>query len=270
MLIKSELYKMLKSKKSIFFIVLMILIPFIDLLSNTLNVYRDYWLNKEEYVHGIVSSMKLNPAMGSFLSGSSHGHISQMLLIWIMPIYLMIIYSDTYISEVKYGYNNIVFTKSDRRKIVRQRFVISFALGFAVSFVGLFLNYIISNIVFYGGTDMHGLEYAEYESGFIALCLGNPNIAYLFYVIVYCLIAGGCGIICTGISFVIPNYKIAYPLVFFIWIVQIIAPFSLTYAMQPFIEYDLNYIIPSVLIYAFIVAAVGVVSYNFKVRCDEI
>ncbi len=138
MLIKSELYKMLKSKKSIFFIVLMILIPFIDLISNILNVYLDYWLNKEAYIDWFVPSMRLNPAMGSFLSGSSHGHISQMLLIWIMPIYLMIIYSDTYISEVKYGYNNIVFTKSDRRKIVRQRFVISFALGFAVSFVGLF------------------------------------------------------------------------------------------------------------------------------------
>lgn len=66
---RSELLKVIKSKKSIVFIIIMFLIPFIDLISNMLNVYYVYWTNKDAYGGVLSSSAITHPAMGSFLSG---------------------------------------------------------------------------------------------------------------------------------------------------------------------------------------------------------
>lgn len=271
MYMKSELLKVIKSKKSIFFITLMFLIPFIDLISNMLNVYKNYWMYKDAYEGGLSSSMILHPAMGSFLAGSSHGHIAQMLLIWILPIYLMVIYSDSYIREVQFGYNNIVFSKTDRKTMIKQKYILSFLIPFLISFVSLSVNFILAHIIFYGGTNMQQMDtYADFFQTFIRMCLNNPNKAYLLYIFVYSIISGGCGILCSGISFLIPNNKIAYPAAFFLWIIQIISPYSLTYIIQPFIEYGLNYIVPALVIFLMIVISILILSYRYKVKYDEI
>ena len=60
MYVKSELYKVMKSKKCMFFMALMILIPFVDLISNMLHVFLDYWLYSEAYVGGMKSGMILH------------------------------------------------------------------------------------------------------------------------------------------------------------------------------------------------------------------
>lgn len=253
MFIKSELYKILNSKKSIFFIIWMMLIPLFDLLY----IYKAY----EIYAGR-------NPALTGFLATGSFQ--SRGLLILFMPIYLMLIYSDTYISEVRYGYNNIVFTKLSRKTIIKQRFIVSFALPFIISLVSLVLNFVIVHIIFRGGTGMDCLYFECNSDYFLSLCYSNPNITYILYMIVYCLISGGCGIICTGISFITANYKIAYPVVFFIWIIQIISPYSIAFAMLPFSECGLDDIIPPLVIFVIIVAAVATVSYTVKVKYDEI
>lgn len=270
MYMKSELLKVIKSKKSIFFIILMFLIPFIDLISNMLNYYGDYWRHKEAYEGGLSPDMILHPAMGSFLAGSSHGHIAQMLLIWMLPIYLMVIYSDSYIMEVQYGYNNIIFCKTDRKTIIKQKYMLSFLIPFLISLVSLTINFILAQIIFFGGTDMQQMDtYTDFFEAFIRICLNNPNKAYLLYIVVYSMISGGCGILCSGISFLIPNNKIAYPAAFLLWVVQIISPYSLTFIIQPFIEYGLDYIIPALAIFLVIVICVLIVSYRYKVKYDE-
>lgn len=267
MYMRSELFKVIKSKKSIFFITLMLLIPFIDLISNMLTVYKDYWMHKDAYGGVLSSSMVLHPAMGSFLAGGSQGHIAQMLLIWILPIYLMIIYSDSYIREVQYGYNNIIFSKSNRVTLIKEKFRLSFRIPFFISFISLTINFILAQIIFFGGTDFKGMIIG---SGFEGVCLSHPNIAYLLYIIVYSVISGGCGVLCSGISYLIPYDKIAYPVVFFIWIVQIISPYSLTYAIQPFIEYGPEYFVPALVTFIIIVIGIAAISYRYKVKYDEI
>lgn len=264
---RSEIFKVIKSKKSLAFIIIMFIIPFIDLIWNMLTVYNDYWMNKEAYGGVLPSSRVLHPVMGSFLTGGSQGHIAQMLLIWVLPIYLMIIYSDLYIREVQYGYNNIVFCKSDRRMIIKRKIKLSFYIPFFISLISLIINFVLAQIIFWGGEDFKGMII---EPGFEGVCLSYPNITYLLYIIVYSMISGGCGMICSGISYVIPNVKIAYPLAFFIWIVQIISPYSLTYAMQPFIEYGPEYFLPALAIFVIVVIGIVVVSYRYKVKYDEI
>ena len=270
MYIKSELIKILRSKRAKLFLSLIFLMPLADLAINIFNIYGDYLLHKEAYVTGFAKSTILHPAYASYLSGSSIGHIPQMLLIWVLPIYLMIIYSDSYIREVREGYAPTVFSRMDRKRIIKDRFKLSFILPFVASFLSLLVNFLLSHIAFWGGSSMNGLEMYIETQDFFAWSIQNANIAYIGYVVVYSLIAGGCGVICTGISFLFPNNKIAYALVFFLWIVQIISPYSLTYAMQPFIEYGPEYFIPALLIFVGMVVGVYSIAYIYKVKFDEI
>ena len=270
MYIKGELTKLVKAKRSILFIILMFLVPLIDLILNIIMVYADYWLHQDAYVGGLSSGSILHPAMGSFLAGSSEGHIPQMLLIWMLPIYIMNIYSDIYIKESRVGYNVAVLSRIDKRKFLQKRFSVSFWIPFMISIASLTINFLLAQIVFFNGTDMLGLDFYVEEQNFFAWSVTNPDLAYIGYILVYSLIAGIYGIVCTGISFLFPNSKIAYAIVFFVWIAQIISPYSLTYAMQPFIEYGPEYFIPALLIFGVIAIGVYVISFRYKVKSDEI
>lgn len=270
MYIKSELYKVVKSTRSIIFIVVIFLIPFIDLIMNICSVYLDYWLNTEVYIDGIAKSSIYHPVVGSFLSGISEGHIAQMLLIWFLPIYSMLIVGDSYIREFGCGYNNIIFTIEDRKNIVKGKIIVSFFVMFIVSLVSMMVNFCISQIVFLNGNNMLGLEGLGVVNGFVRKCLQHPNIAYVMYILMYSIIAGGCGILCSCVSFIIPDNRIAYPVVFFAWILQIISPYSLTYLTQPFIEYGPEYFLPALLIFVVIIAVAWNIAYISKVKKDEI
>lgn len=259
-MLKSELYKIIKSKKSIFFCILILLIPFIDLIQNIHEESPDTWI-------GSLPKCEISiPSSVCFLSGGSQGHISQMLLIWILPIYLLLIYSDSYIREIRSGYSAIIFSKQSRSKIVAAKMTVAFMVPFLVCLVSLILNFVLVQLIFKGGTDGNIFV----ETPFEKMCHYRPNITYLVYILVFCLIAGGCGVFCMGLSMLFPGKKFVYPIAFFVWIKQINASNSLTFAMQPFIEYGPEYIIPALQVFFSIVLVVFLLAFIKKVKRDEI
>jgi hypothetical protein len=273
MLFQSELLRIFKSRRSIIFIAIVILLPFLDLIMIFNQVYGDYIMNSSKYAHAPFKSQILHPAFASFLSGNSRGHIAQMLLIWILPLYIMIIYSDSSIQEKMHGYSVILYGKVNRMKFIRNRLIVSFTIPMIICFISMAFNFIVANIIFSSGKDLMGAEYtldSGILSNFSSFCLYHPSLTYCFYIIGFSIIAGGCGILCTSISMFFNNYKIAYPLVFFIWFAQVISPFSLTYAIQPFIEYGPNYFVPAIAIYTVICSACMIMAIIKKVRYDEI
>lgn len=269
-MIKSEFLKIFKSKKCMFFTILFVLIPFIDLVQNIEEEYLDYWQHKEAYIGGLTSGMIQIAPEVSFLSGGSHGHLSQMLLIWLLPIHLLLIYCDSYIQEIRSGYSSIIFCKGSRKKIVLAKFSVSFLYPFLVCFGSLVLNYLLAHVAFWGGTGRVGIFEPEIMTAFEELCYLNPNITYMIYIVVFCFIAGCCGVFCCGLCFLFPGKKFVYPIAFFIWIKQINAEYSLTYAMQPFIEYGPEYFIPALLFFLCTVFVVFILAYLKKVKRDEI
>jgi hypothetical protein len=240
------------------FIIFLLLIPLIDLLMN----WNGNTMISKEYV--------LHPSMASFLSGHSMGHITQMLYIWMLPLYLLITYCDYYIQEKKVGYNIMLLSRISKRDLIKSKMIISFFVPFLISFISVSLNFVLANIIFKGGVYFSGLErFVARGINILHISIQHPIITYIIYILVFSLITGGCGIICTGICLLFPKYKVTYPIVFFIWIIQIAMPYSLTYAMQPFIEYGLDYIIPALLIFLIIVLIVSVSGFIFKVKNDE-
>lgn len=270
MFLKSELYKIIKSKRSMFFILLIFVLPCIDLIINIYYQYGDFWMNKEAYGGELLKGEIVAPSIASFLTGSNQGHIMQMLFAWILPMYIMLIYGQFYIEERKCGYNSIIFTKMNRVKIIKTKFLTAFLVPFTISLISLFFNFICAQLFFHGGENFNGLESLADVSKFSMFVFSHPNFAYVGYIIVFAMITGAYGVVCTGISFLFPDYKIAYAVTFIVWIVQIIYHYSLTYAMQPFIEYGPEYFIPSLAIYAFIVVVVIVMASRYKVKYDEL
>jgi hypothetical protein len=239
-----------------------------------MNVYAnffDYWLHPEAYGGKLSRENLLHPAYASFLSGTSQGHVAQMLLIWILPLYILLIYSDFYILEKKIGYSHITYTKCSRSELLKARFFLSFFLPFIILLFSLLLNFVLSLIIFNGGQNFMGLEmYPDHNVTLLTLSLKHPYIAYIIYLFVFAILAGCCGLMCTALSLLFPHYKYVYPAAFFIWILQIMLPNSLTYLMQPFIEYGFREIIPAGILFVAIVFIFLLSAWQYKVKFDEL
>lgn len=268
--VKYELERVLKTTKSKVSIVILTLIPFFDLYISIKVAFYDFWLHPDSYPQGIARNLLPHPAHASLLSGSSLGHFAQMLFIWILPIYLMFIYSDYYIQEKKLGYSDILYTKKSRSQFLKDRFSVSFLLGFAVPFLSLTINYLAAILIFRGGKSFSGLEqFPEALHGLALISLQHPYITYAVYILVFSLFSGLFAMLCTSISMLFPQYKLAYPIALLIWYGQIILPNSLTYVFQPFIEYGFKQIIPASILFVTICLAVSIFAFRHQVIADE-
>lgn len=94
---ESHIYRIIKNKLTIIIFTIIILIPCVDisllLMTNT------------EY----------HPAYAFFLSGTSVGHASQMILLWFLPLYFLLLCADDSIQDYKTGYHYILISKVGRK-----------------------------------------------------------------------------------------------------------------------------------------------------------
>ena len=213
----------------------------------------------------------IHPAFASFLSASTEGHITQMLYLWLLPIHLLLIYCDLPVSERQSGYTSLLYTKLEKRNCLKIRLIFSFLFSFFIVFVTLVINYIGCILIFWTGTDFRGGRLDDYPDHLVyTFSMKHPYSAYFLYIVMTAFIAGGCGMICMGLSFVIKQYKFLYLFGFLLWYLQITGPCSLTYVFQPFIEYDLNYMIPAFLIFFVFWWGITLFGYYYRVKKDEI
>lgn len=272
-MLSKELNDVIKSTKAkiIFFIIF--LIPIIDLLLNVHMVYSDFWLHPEAYPHGIPMNMVYHPSKAAFLSGSSIGHMPQMLFIWLLPLFLLLIYDDSYIKECRLGYNNIMSTRINNKKIFQTKIITGFIVGFLVVFVSLVCNFLLACICFKGGKSFSGLEILAGLPDthlILNMSLQHPIISYSIYIMAFSIIAGLYSAGCVSVSFIVKDYKLLYGICVVVWFLQILSPFSITYAMQPFIEYGLNKIIPAMIILLGVILVTVILGYYMKVKHERI
>ncbi len=270
-MISKELSDIFKSKKTWIIVIIMFLIPIVDLALNVYAVYWDFWTHKEAYSYFLSPDRIYHPSMGAFLSGTSVGHMPQMLLIWLLPIFLLLIYSDTYIKEYQLKYHYIISTRIQNVKIFLAKLLAGFIIGFITVFLSLSLNYILSWIAFNGGTSFRGLDYfIGTEESLLSISLENPVITYIIYIFNFSVISGLYSIVCVSLSFCFRTYKLLYGVCIIIWFWQILSPYSLTFIIQPFIEYGFERIIPAAAVLILIVIVAVAVGYYSKVKYERI
>ncbi|AJO21846.1 hypothetical protein KIY57_12855 [Heyndrickxia coagulans] len=73
---------------------------------------------------------KWDPAFAFFLTGSSRAHGAQIVLIWFLPIYFLIAFSDDAILDYKLGYRNVVVNKIGIKKYCSEKILYKMNLSF--------------------------------------------------------------------------------------------------------------------------------------------
>ena len=270
-MISKELNDFLKSKKTWIIVFAMFLIPMIDLAMNIYSSYWDFWTHRDAYSDYLAPDRIFHPSKGAFLAGTSVGHMPQMLLVWLMPIFLLLMYSDTYIKEYQLSYHYIISTRIQNRKIFSAKILTGFIIGFTTVFLSMSLNYIFAWIVFREGVSFGGLEsMIGSDMKLLSVSLQYPIITYIIYIFMFSLISGLYSASCVSLSFCFKTYKLLYGTCIVVWFLQILSPFSLTFVIQPFIEYGPGRIIPSVVIFLMLVSASLAVGYYSKVKYERI
>lgn len=255
-MIKCELLALFYNKRKLFVIGMFIAIICFDAYL----VYRNSFLY--EYNLHPVYDLKMvyentyTPSSAAFLSGASKGHIPQQIIIWLLPLYFLFISSDFHLREVKYNNYQLLQIREKTNKIYICKLISSFLIGFCVAFIGVLINYIICLIVF-----RNGLVQKISTDGLTFLSSNNPRLTYVFYMIIFSCISGLVSSSMTALCFVVPLKIPVYTASFGVWYFMISGKYSITYLIQPFIEYGLSYMIPSFLMFMCVVIIIMMIGY---------
>ena len=80
------------------------------------------------------------PCTSSFLTSNIY-NVCQILLLWYLPLYLMLIVADDCIEDYKTGYKNILISKFGKISYLRNNVFKGFYIGFTILFISLIINF---------------------------------------------------------------------------------------------------------------------------------
>lgn len=253
---ESSFLRIYKNRKSMIFFWIIILVPLIEV--------------SFFYLNNIKWGTDYHPAIAFFLSGSG-GHIPQILLFWFLPIYFLIICSDDYIQDVKYGYNTIIISKVGKIIYIRNKFVMSFLVPFITMLTALVFNLILAYILFAGGTFSFGLFEMTFGDDLLhEFSLNNPFLTTLAFLLNVSLFSGLAGTLGVSASMIFRERKYTYPAAFFVWFALIILNNSLMNLFQPFTEYGFDDVIAAEIQYLILLVLIPILTYFYSVKKDEI
>lgn len=254
--------RIFKSTKGRLIILLMFLLPLIDFIQH---IYNDIIL---------LGSFdpENHPAFTSFLSGSTMGHFTQILLSFILPLYFLLLYADSYTTDRNSGYLKCLIMRVGKKEYYKTKFKIAAIVPSVIMFFSLLLNFLLCIFFFHSGSSFGGMEeyYHDMNKWFI-FGYNHPYIYYFIYIITYCFVCGLCSVLGLCFSIIFRNHYIAYPVSFFVWIIQAIFPYGVGNSIQPFTEYGFNHYLSGLIIFSATVLMVFIVTYFMGLRNkDEI
>lgn len=267
-MLRHEIGIMRKNKRAILIILFLLCLVLLDAVKvYQMNFIWFGYIWRSDY-QNIANLM--HPASGAFLSSVTEGHIYQMMYEWLLPVYLLLIYSDKTIEETRSGYFSLMMMKQGKQKFLKTKFLCAFIIGFMIVFVTLCINYFILIVILHGGQDFQGMLSGDFPTHFIfTFSMKYPYVTYFLYICTSSILAGGCAMICTSLSMIFTQYRYLYLAAFLVWYLQITAKNSLTYITQPFIEYDWQYVLPALGRFIIIWWIIVLAGYFYRMRKDE-
>ena len=221
-----DLYRTIKQKKSIFIFFILLLLMLSDL---TLNLLWTFGRHNYNYM--------------TFLTGQNSVYI-QMIVLWLLPIWVLLFSSERYINDRKLGYENILKAKLGNNKYIFTLIKVTFLSCFLLYFVPLAINFFLAFVTSWDVSKMRSIDYfyifqdsAKFSVGYFGW--KYPFLINVLFILSTSLIAGLIGVTCLCVSFVFPDKRIVYPVMFLFWFVQIIIRnSSVMNIFQPFAEWD--------------------------------
>lgn len=257
----SYYYRLIKNRKTKFIVLCILAIVIIDI-----------FILMGNFSSTLYSSESLAPHLATFLAGSSLGHIMQIILIWFLPIFLLIMCADSYIQDYRTGYRYIVATKKGRFSYYKTVLFGNMSLSFLVIVFCLLLNMVITYLVFMNGEFDKGLAPDLFpENPLYILVNSVPTISNIIYIILFGFFTSLCAGMATVLSWCFPDMKYTYPLSFVIWFSQILGlHHSLALIIQPFNEVNLEDFIFIFFKSTILFLAIITIGFIYKVKSDEV
>ncbi|AFS01351.1 hypothetical protein [Lentilactobacillus buchneri] len=240
-----------RSKRTILICVLIVLLAeFLAWQSNFPGLFQ-------LYPNGIPSKEIINPPTAAFLAGNSSGQFLQIILIWFMPIFIIMITLQRIIERTHGGSNYLLSTRMGTldKFFVRSELVQFFI--FSTFYMILFgCDFVVAIILFHKGTSFMGMEDSAKYSHLLHLEIEHPYVAYILFVIIVSLAFGLFSVVIYVLALSIRKTILVYPISLGLWIFMIALPYSSSYFTQPFIEYDWNEYIGSLISFLLICVVV--------------
>jgi Protein of unknown function (DUF2705) len=256
MKMNSELQRVFNNKLSIFIFILVVLLPCVEIVQLLLVSHQ--------------VDVKYHPAFAFFLAASSRGHATQVILLWFLPLYFLLLCSDNAIQDHKTGYKYILISKVGKKKYLLKKMGASFCLSFSTMFISLILNFLLVLIIFKEGTFSNSLTSIKLPDNLLfTLSIEHPYIADLAFLSVCSMMAGFAGLLGASTSIFFYDKKYSYTASFFIWFLLVLKRDSLMYLFQPFAEYGFNVLLPILILAVSIFIALPLFVYSYAVKYDE-
>lgn len=207
----------------------------------------------------------LEPNLASFLSSTIFNG-AQILLFWYLPLYFLLIAADDCIEDFKTGYKNILITKWGKKKYFRANIIKGFIIGFIVIFLTLALNILLTQIAFAGGT-YTGFDFNDTQTnGFFQ----HPFLTNCIYIVVAAFISGVVSMGAVAVALALHNRYLVYPIVFLLWYIPSTINKSIILALQPFTEYSLIDVSPTILVVIAVNIAAVVFAYIKVIKYEQV
>lgn len=252
----SHLQRIVRNKINLIAFIILLLIPMFEIVQ--LLIYQS---NSAETFH---------PAFAFFLSSSSIGHAPQILLMWFLPIYLLLMGADDAIQDYKTGYRNILISKVGRRNYFKEKLATSFIISSFTMFISLLINFLLVSIIFANGTFSKGLMEMELSGNqLFTFSIAHPFIAIFLFSIISSFLAGLAGILGASTSLFFLDMKYAYAAAFFIWFLLVLNKQSLVYLFQPFTEYGFDVLVPIFILVTGVIIIITLAVFVYEVKYNE-
>ncbi|WNB92540.1 hypothetical protein [Bacillus sp. NEB1478] len=193
--------------------------------------------------------------------------MTQSLLLWFLPLFLMLLGSDTIIQDVQTGTHTIFISKLGKKKYYFQKLAVSFVISFTAMFLSLLLNFILVSLFFMNGKDTK--DFTLQDNQLFRLSIEHPYLAVLFFSLLACLLAGFAGLLGSALSLFFQDRKYSYSAAFFIWFFLVLRDDSLMYLFQPFAEYGFDVLIPILLIALAVFILIPAIIYFYEVKYND-
>ncbi len=188
------------------------------------------------------------PAYGTFLASNTTDHLVQIILLWFLPLYTLVITGEGPLEDRHRGYHRALMGRMGRNAYYTENIKCSFVFVFFLVSIALLINLGLVSILCHGGKYIPIEVDDSPENLLYNLSNAHPFLANLGFIFVTAFLAGLISTVGTALALVTADRKIVYAMAFFLWFVPTSTNSSLLLVMQPFAEYDFETLLPIFLI----------------------
>ncbi|EOH95785.1 hypothetical protein UAY_03211 [Enterococcus moraviensis ATCC BAA-383] len=188
------------------------------------------------------------PNYSTFLAGNSEGHYAQMLLLWLLPVYLVFGASYWSLSDFNSGNLLSIMIRKDRKYYWKVYNQVNFFYGFCLMFLSAVINYGAVTIIFRKEKAVpfmveHSISVGDFQTllhNSILWELSHPGLSNWIHIIMGAVITGCMSVIISTVNIFTKSIYYTVFIVISIWYLLISITPSIMVSFQPFTEYTFS------------------------------